>query len=325
MNIPVLKKISGDNSSAMVRSLIILMALIFIAVILSKGVFILPTNLMNMVRQNTMLLFIVMAQLFVLLTGGIDLSVGAVVAITSVVVVLFQGYSIPLALFLCLLVGLISGTVNGLIISFLRLPAFVISLGMQQIVYSVAKIMTNGAKIEHSLNGVVLSSKLNEFYKAEIAGLIIPLWVCIIITVLLTIFMKTKPGYSLYAVGGNIRTAFISGLPVRFINTIAYSISGVLCAFAGFLFVCRVTTGDPDTGTLHALDSIAACTIGGVSLSGGKGSVAGGLIGLLVLCVLNNVMSLVHVSPNVQPLVKGMVILLAVFMNSMEKRRPGRA
>jgi ribose transport system permease protein len=319
MNISVLKKISNDNS--MVRSLVILAVLIFIAVILSGGVFISPTNLMNMFRQNTMLLFIVMAQLFVLLTGGIDLSVGAVVALASVVVVLFQGYSIPFALFLCLLVGLSCGTINGLIISFLRLPAFVISLGMQQIIYSVAKVMTNGAKIEHSLNGMVLSPTLNEFYKAEIAGLIIPIWICVTITVLLAFFMRSKPGYSLYAVGGNIKTAFISGLPVKFINTIAYSISGILCAFAGFLFVCRVTTGDPDTGTLHALDSIAACTIGGVSLSGGKGSVAGGLVGLLVLCVLNNVMSLVHVSPNIQPLVKGIVILLAVFMNSMEKRR----
>jgi ribose transport system permease protein len=310
----------NDSSATLIRSMSILAVLVIIAAVLSKGVFIQPNNLINVMRQNAMLLFIVLAQFLVLLTGGIDLSVGAVVAISSVIVVLFQGYSIVTALLIALASGILIGTINGLIVSYLNLPAFVITLGMQQVVYSVAKVTTNGAKIEHSINGAMLSMSLNQFYKMEIFGVIVPIWLCVAISIMVALYMRTKFGHSLYAVGGNPRAAFFSGMPVKPINLVAYSIASCLCAFAGFLFVCRVGTGDPDTGNMLALDSIAACTIGGVSLSGGKGGVCGAVIGLLVLCVLNNVMSLVHISPNVQPLAKGVVILLAVFMNSAREK-----
>jgi ribose transport system permease protein len=310
-----MKKMS-NTSGAFFRSLVILIILVVIATTLSKGVFIMPNNLVNIMRQNAMLLFVVLAQFVILLTGGIDLSVGAVVAVSSVLVVLFQGYSIVLALFVALCAGLVIGTANGLMVSYLRLPAFVITLGMSQIVYSVAKVTTNGAKIEHSINGAMLSTSLNQLYKMEVFGLILPIWMCVAVSLLIALYMRSKFGYSLYAVGGNPKTAFFSGIPVKPVNLSAYCLSSVLCAFAGFLFVCRVGTGDPDTGNLLALDSIASCTIGGVSLMGGRGSVIGAVIGLMVLCVLNNVMSLVHISPNVQPLAKGVVILLSVYMNS---------
>ncbi|MDR2553716.1 MAG: ABC transporter permease [Treponema sp.] len=311
---------AGSASAAFVRTIVILAVLLLIAIVLSKGVFVLPSNLANIVRQNAMLLFITLAQFLVLLTGGIDLSAGATVAFSSVIMVLFQGYSIGGALVLVLLLGCTTGLVNGFIISYLNLPAFVITLGMQQIVYSAAKVMTNGAKIEHSLNGAELLPALAGFYKAEIFRIIIPIWLCVLVVILIALYMRTKYGYSLYAVGGNVKTAFFSGMPVKLVSIAAYCLSGALCAFAGFLFVSRVGTGDPDTGTLLALDSIAACSIGGVSLAGGKGTVSGAVMGLVALCVLNNVMSLVHVSPNVQPLVKGIVILLAVFMNSTQNK-----
>jgi Ribose/xylose/arabinose/galactoside ABC-type transport systems, permease components len=308
-----------ESTTSLMQSLAILLVLVAIAFLLSKGVFLRPNNLVNLGRQNAMLLFVALAQLVVLLTGGIDLSVGAVVAISSVLVVLFQGYGIGLALCVALAVGALIGTISGILVTGLRLPAFVITLAMQQIVYSVAKVMTNGAKVEHSLNGAMLSMSLSRFYKMKTMGLIIPIWLCIAVIIVMTLYMRTKQGYYLYAIGGNSSAARFSGLPVRLINILAYTLSSMLCAFAGFLFVCRVGTGDPDTGILLPMDAIAACTIGGVSLSGGKGSVAGAVIGLLVLCVLNNIMSLIHVSPNVQPMVKGIVILIAVFMNSVKK------
>lgn len=308
-----------ESIASLMQSMAILLVLVAIAFLLSKGVFLRPNNLVNLGRQNAMLLFVALAQLVVLLTGGIDLSVGAVVAISSVLVVLFQGYGIGLALFIAVAAAAVIGTISGILVTGLRLPAFVITLAMQQIVYSVAKVMTNGAKVEHSLNGAMLSMSLSQFYKTKTMGLIVPIWLCIAIIIVMTLYMRTKQGYYLYAIGGNSSAARFSGLPVRLINILAYTLSSMLCAFAGFLFVCRVGTGDPDTGILLPMDAIAACTIGGVSLSGGKGSVAGAVIGLLVLCVLNNIMSLIHVSPNVQPMVKGIVILIAVFMNSVKK------
>lgn len=309
----------GEGARSLGLSLAILIILVLVAQLLSNGVFLRSNNLINLGRQNTMLLFVALAQLVVLLTGGIDLSVGAVVALSSVLVVLFQGYGIGLALAIALAAGAVVGFISGALVTFLKLPAFVITLAMQQIVYSVAKVMTNGAKVEHSLNGVVLSPALSQFYKTSLGGLVMPLWLCLAIIAVMILYMRTKYGYYLYAIGGNASAARFSGLPVRAVNVLAFALSSLLCAFAGFLFVCRVGTGDPDTGILLPMDAIAACTIGGVSLAGGKGSVVGATVGLLVLCVLNNVMSLVHVSPNVQPMVKGIVILITVFVNSMKK------
>jgi len=321
MNLKEVGKKQKDESVAdLIQTTAILLILVGIASILSKGTFLQSTNLVNMVRQNAMLLFVVLAQLLVILTGGIDLSVGAVVAMSSILIVLFQGYGIPVAILIALIAAVLIGTLNGVLVTFLKLPSFVITLAVQQIVYSLAKVMTNGAKIEHSLNGKMLSMSLNQFYKMEIAGISIPIILCVSIIILISVYMKIKYGYYLYAVGGNFSAAHVSGLPVKLVNVLAYTISSVLCSIAGILFVCRVGTGDPDTGTLLNMDAIAACTIGGASLSGGKGSVSGAVLGLMVLCVLNNVMSLIHVSPNIQPLIKGVMILLTVFVNSTKKK-----
>lgn len=304
----------------MMQASVILIVLIILAYILSSGVFIQPTNLLNILRQNTMLLIVVLAEFLVILTGGIDLSLGAVVAFSSVIVVLFQGYGLGLALVMALAGGLLIGLLNGMLITYLRLPAFVITLAMQQIVYSVAKVMTNGAKIEHSLNGAMLNMRLTQLYKQDLFGVSVPIWFCVGMVLLVSVYMHTKYGYYIYAIGGNDKAARMSGLPVKTVRIMAYVLSGLFSALAGFLFVSRVGTGDPDTGTLLSMDAIAACTIGGTSLAGGKGNVSGTVIGLLVLCVLNNVMSLVHVSPNIQPLVKGLVILIAVYMNNMKSK-----
>lgn len=316
-----MEQIKNKLDPSLIRSLCILIVLSVTATVLSGGVFLQTNNLLNLVQQNAMLLFVSIAQLLVIATGGIDLSVGAVVAISSVMVVLFQGYGTGASLIAALGTGALIGLFSGSMVTFVKLPPFVVTLAVQQITYSLAKVMTNGAKVETSLNGEMLSMSFGSFYKMKVAGIPIPLILCIVLIVLMSIYMKTKYGYYIYAIGGNYKAARTSGLPVRLTNLLVYILASLMSALAGFLFVARVGTGDPDTGTLLSMDAIAACTIGGASLAGGKGTVGGTVIGLIVLCVLNNVMSLVHVSTDIQPLVKGIVILIAVFLNTLSDKK----
>jgi ribose transport system permease protein len=308
------------------KTLVVLLGLVALASIFSGGIFLQPSNLVNLIYQNAALIIIALGQLLVIITGGIDLSVGAVLAVSSVLVVLFQDAGLPGSFVAALLVALLFGLVNGALVTFVRLPAFVVTLATMQIGYSVSKLLSDwggsrGGTVYNSLGGVVIPADFVAFYKADWNGIPYPLFICLAFLVLIGLYMRTSAGHFAYPVGGSERASFLSGIPVWQVKLAVYAISALLACVGGILFAARVGLGDPQAGTWIGLDSIAAVSIGGASLSGGIGTVAGTFTGVLILSVLNNIMNLLGVPPTLQPAIKGLVILLAVYLNSARKQR----
>ena len=311
---------STFETRAVLKILAILIGLMVMASLFSQGIFLQPRNMINLVNQNAILILIALGQLLVIITGGIDLSVGSTLAITSVVFVLCQDLGWPVAFLISLFAAAIIGLVNGFLVTYIRLPAFVVTLASMQICYSISKVLSGGGAIYGSPNGTQIPESLGEFYKASFWGIPYPLFVCILFLFIIAVFMRTSTGHFAHPVGGNERAAFLSGIPLKRVKMTMYVISAMLCAVAGLLFVARVGMGDPQTGVWVPLDSIAAVSIGGASLSGGVGTVSGTFIGVFILSVLNNIMNLIGIPPTVQPAIKGIVILVAVYLNSMRKQ-----
>ncbi len=308
------------DSQAVVKIMAILVGLVVLASIFSQGVFLQPKNLVNLISQNALLIVIAMAQLLVIVTGGIDLSVGSLVAISSVLFVLFQDYGMAASIFIALVVTMMFGLVNGFLVTYVRLPAFVVTLASMQIISSVAKVLSGGGAIYAGMQGAEIPAGLSAFYKNTLLGIPYPLFICILFVVLVALYLRSSTGHYIFSIGGNEQAAFLSGIPTRRVKMAVYVISAALCCVGGVLFVARVGMGDPQTGAWIPLDSIAAVSIGGASLSGGGGTISGTLIGVVILSVLNNIMNLLGVPPTLQPAIKGLVILLAVYLNSARKQ-----
>jgi len=317
---------SSVDTRTNARTLAILLGLVLFASAFSEGVFLQPANLVNLINPNALLIVIATGQLLVIATGGIDLSVGAVMAVSSVMVVLFQDYGLAGSFAAAILLAALFGLVSGALVTYIRLPAFVVTLATMQIGYSVSKILSDwggsrGGTVYNSLGGAGIPTGFADFYKASLSGIPYPLFICLGFLILIAAYLRTSNGHFIYPVGGNDRAAFLSGIPVGRVRIAVYVISAVLAAVGGILFVARVGLGDPQAGTWIALDSIAAVSIGGASLSGGVGTVFGTLIGVVILSVLNNIMNLLGVPPTLQPAVKGLVILIAVYLNSARGKR----
>lgn len=301
------------------KTTFILLGLIITATILSKGVFLDINNILNLLNQNSILILIALAQFLIILTGGIDLSVGAITAISSVIMVLYQDLGLTVSIALAILVSMGLGFISGTLVTYRKLPSFVVTMAMMQIVYSLSKVLCGGAAVYSSINGKDINEKLLNFFGGTVLNIPNPIIVCLIAVILVSLFMRTSYGHYIYAVGGNESTARLSGLPVKSVKISVYVLASMISSVAAILFVSRVGMGDPNTGQWLPLDSIAAVTIGGASFSGGVGTVAGTVIGLFILSVLNNIMSLLNVPPTIQPAIKGAVILLAVYLNSRKK------
>lgn len=318
-----LAKFWGSKKSDTVDALKIAMILILMivaATILSNGTLIKPKNIENMLNQNAMLVLIALGQFLIILSGGADLSVGAVMAISSVLIVQNQNLGVMGAILVALAVALVVGTVNGILVTYRKLPPFIVTLAMMQIVYSLAKVLSGGAPIFSGLAGTRINAGLANLFQTKFMGISCPLIICLVTIIAVCLFMRTSYGRFIYAIGGNENTARMSGLPVNRVKIGLYIISSMLAALASVLFIARVGMGDPNAGSSMPMDSIAAVTIGGGSLAGGIGTVAGSIIGVYILSVLGNIMSLIHIPPTVQPAIEGTVILMAVYMNSRKKR-----
>lgn len=301
------------------RTLIIFLIIVITASVVSKGVFLQPTNILNLMTQNVILSFVALAQLLVVITKGIDLSVGAIIGLNSVVVVLYQDLGLGIALFLALGISALFGCANGSMVTFLRLPPFVVTLAMMLITYSVAQILTGGAGVYSGKGGAEIAEGLTTFYSKKMLGVPYPILLSIIAFIAVGLFLRSSYGHFMYSVGGNERAAHLSGIPVSKVKILAFVLSSLLAGIGGVLLVARVQMGSPDPGMLILLDSIAAVTIGGASLAGGVGTVIGTLLGVLILSILNNIMNILGVSPAIQPAVKGALILTAVYLNSRQR------
>ncbi|MDR0989149.1 MAG: ribose ABC transporter permease [Prevotellaceae bacterium] len=285
-------------------------------------------NLFNVLRQVSVNLCISVGMTLVILTGGIDLSVGSMLALSGAVAAglirngvalagadLFIGFTFLGCVLASLLVGALLGFFNGLMVTRFKVPPFVATLAMLTIARGLTMLYTGG----YPITG--LGEDFTYLGTGWFWGMPMPVWVAVVIIVLFLFFIrKSKTGRYIYAIGGNERATRLSGVDINKVKLVVYTLTGVLCAVAGLLVTARLDSAQPNAGSGYELDSIAAVVIGGTSLSGGKGTIIGTVIGALIIGVLNNGLVLLDVSPFWQQVIKGLVILGAVILDRMNEK-----
>ncbi|MCM3177241.1 ABC transporter permease subunit [Cytobacillus horneckiae] len=290
-----------------------LLLIIIILAIMSPN-FSTTENIFNVLRQVSINALIAFGMTFVILTGGIDLSVGSILALASALTagMLASGMDPILAVLLGLLAGAAMGLFNGLIIAKGKVAPFIATLATMTIFRGLTLVYTEGRPIT-GLSDAVSFQMLGKGYFLGIPFPVITMLIAYLI--LYFLLKKTTFGRGVYAIGGNEEASRLSGLKVDRLKMGVYSLSGLLAALAGITLMSRLDSAQPTAGTSYELDAIAAVVLGGTSLSGGRGWIFGTLIGALIIGVLNNGLNLLNVSSFYQQVVKGGVILLAVLID----------
>ncbi len=294
---------------------------IYVALILMVAVLAIITpsffntqNFINVLRQISIKAVMAIGVTIVIMTGGIDLSVGSVLALSAVIATSFSTSDNPhplaISLLLGILVGLVCGAVNGLCVAWLKVAAFIATLAMTTAARGLAMIYTNGRPVINIL------PEYTNIGNGFVGAVPIPIIVMVVVIVIAVYLMEfTKYGRYIRAVGGNEQAALVSGINVKMIKFSAYAIAGVTCAIAGILLSARTMTGQPASGEGYELDAIAAAVIGGASLSGGVGTISGTVVGMLILGVLTNGLDMLGVSSYYQQVIKGVIIVAAVLLD----------
>jgi ribose/xylose/arabinose/galactoside ABC-type transport system permease subunit len=330
--------IASRRRAGTIRTIVALIALAVVVIIVdvaTHGDFLTPGNITNVLRQITYNTILAVGQTFVIITAGIDLSVGSIVGLGGVVCALFAN-AVPLpgallliaTLVVAIVLGGIAGFVNALPVVRLGLPPFITTLAMMQIARGFAYILSSGRPVALSSNayqafentgiGYVLSAPLSYLRLPGIPIAVI--WMAVIVIVFAIVLARTRFGRYVYAIGGNEEAARLAGVSVGTVKTMVYVISGSLAAIAGLLLMARFSSGSPQTGLGFELNAIAAVVVGGTSLMGGRGMIVGTFFGALLIGVLNNVMDLIGIESYTQQIVLGVVIVTAVIVDELRKR-----
>ena len=280
--------------------------------------FLTVSNLLNVAQQTSINAIVAVGMTFVIISGGIDLSVGSIVALSGVILgsLLQGGQPLAVALPAALAVGLACGLLNGALVSVGGLPPFIATLGMMSVARGAALLFTEGRPV----------SGFDEGFRSLATGSLgfVPAPVVVMIVVYVAahlVLTRTTFGRYVYAIGGNEEATRLSGVAVRFHKTAIYGVSGVMSAAAAIVLTARLNSAQPIAGTMYELDAIAATVIGGTSLMGGEGTLAGTLVGALIMGVLRNGLNLLGVSSFLQQIVIGGVIVGAVLVDTVLKRR----
>ncbi|MFD1334224.1 ribose ABC transporter permease [Oceanobacillus iheyensis] len=293
---------------------LIALVLLIITVTIMNPAFLDPANIMNLLRQISINGLIAFGMTFVILTGGIDLSVGSILALSSALaaIMMTSGIDPILAVIIGVLLGAVFGALNGILVSKGNLAPFIVTLATMTIFRGLTLVFTDGKPI----TGLGDSYAFQLFGKGYFLGIPVPAVTMIIAFVILWFLLhKMSFGRKTYAIGGNEKAAKISGIKVDRVKIFIYSISGMMAALAGMILTSRLNSAQPTAGTSYEMDAIAAVVLGGTSLAGGKGRIAGTFIGVLIIGILNNGMNLLGISSFYQQVVKGVVILIAVLLD----------
>lgn len=318
----------GSTSLKRFQSLIALVILCIVLSLLTDKFFT-ADNGLNVLRQIAVNICIATGMTLVVLTSGIDLSVGSVLALCGAVTAgllkngievpagnLFIGFTLLGAIIGGLILGWLLGWFNGFTITKFNVPPFVATLAMLTIARGFTMLYTKGHPISN------LGKSFAFIGSGSWLGIPVPVWIAAMV-VLIAVFVtqKTKMGRYIYAIGGNEQAAKLSGININKVKITVYSIAAALAALGGIIVTARLDSAQPNAGISYELDAIAAVVIGGTSLSGGKGSVWGTVMGAVIIGVLNNGLVLLNVSPFWQQVVKGAVILLAVIIDKMGEKK----
>ncbi len=299
------------------HSILVVFFVIVLVAGLANGHFFTLGNIINILRQVSIIGTISLGMTIVILTGGIDLSVGSVLALVGGITLasLNLSGSIFLAIITALVSGGLIGLFNGLLIAKGKITPFIATLGVMASARSIILFALKGGSLSGNVDAYM------DIAGTDFLGLAIPIYIFLILTVLVYILLKkTRSGRYFYALGSNERATLLSAINVDRVKLLAYSLCGVLVGVAAIIETSRLNSiSASSSGHSYELDAIAAVIIGGTRMSGGKGSIIGTFLGVLILGVLNNTLNLMNISPYLQGLVKGIIIIVAVLMQKKKK------
>lgn len=308
---PTFKKALLTDSLQAMGILPILLLIIIVFSIIAPN-FMSEANLMNIARQASINIVLAAGMTFVILTGGIDLSVGSILGVTAVVTLVsslqpeLAGFSIAIALF----AGLAMGIFNGALVAYAGLPPFIVTLGTYTALRGMAYLVADGTTV---INSDINFAWIGNGYLGSVPWLVIIAFA--VIALCWFILRRTTLGIHIYAVGGNLQAARLTGIRVSLVLIFVYAVSGLLSALGGVMMASRLYSANGNLGTGYELDAIAAVILGGTSFVGGIGTITGTLIGALIIATLNNGMTLMGVSYFWQLVIKGGVIIIAVLID----------
>lgn len=297
------------------NTVFIFLLMLLVSALVSEAFFT-PSNFFNLIRQVSPIGIISMGMLLVILTGGIDLSVGSVVAMTGVLCALFSRMMpLPLTIVASLACGIGVGSLSGYLVAYHRMAPFIATLALMSIVRGLAFIFSKGAPIivDERANALV------DFGSGDLIGIPNPAWILLLVFAITAILLRYNAfGRIVMAVGSNEEAVRLSGIRVPVYKLGVYAVAGALSAVAGIILTARTSVGAPVTGIAMELDVIAAVVIGGASLMGGKGSAFNTLLGVLILGMIGNIMNLMNIPAYSQQVIKGLIIILAVLMQRFQ-------
>lgn len=312
-----LKKLTSTREMSLVIILIVLCAFIQIR----NHSFLSLTNLNDMITNATMMSILAIGMMCVLLIGGIDISIGSTIAFSGMAVALLlrSHPEIPtiLSFVIGILVGCACGFLIGIIIAKGRVIPIIATMGLMNAYRGATYLIANNQWVA----AYQLPNGLKSFATGRLFGVNNMILVAIVIYIIFAYFIKfTRTGRMIYAVGSNVEAARVSGINIDKINILVYSLMGALSGLVGVMWISKYASAQGDAATGFEIDIIAACVIGGVSLNGGKGTVFGVLLGTITLGILNNALPLINISPFWQDAIKGLVIIVAIIINTMSQR-----
>jgi inositol transport system permease protein len=307
----------------------ILLGLVALLAVLTDGTFLKPQNLINIVRQVSVIAILGIGLTVVIITGGIDLSVGAVLALAAVVAtslaqlpeatrVMYPGLDLPVIVAVAagLAVGAACGAINGSLVAFFRLAPFIATLGMLTAARGLANIYSGGRPVSR------LEPDYNWFGQGDVLGVPTPILLLVIVALGTHYFLtRRKTGRYVYSIGANEDAVKLAGIDVKRVKLLIYTYSGLLAGLGGVIISGRIGSGNPTLGEGIELDAIAAAVIGGASLSGGVGTVWGAVVGAMIIGSMNTGLDLLNVSPFWQQVVKGVIIVVAIIIDERKNRQ----
>lgn len=321
-NLGIPQKSAGQRVGAFLKSREMLLFYVFVVICagitIINPVFLSLNNILTVVKQTTVVIVIAMGQTFVISSGGIDLSVGYVMAISSVLVAMFisGGWAFAPAVLVAVLASTALGFLNGLMVTKLRLPPFIITLGMSNIARGLVLVLTQGfvVQVQHP---VLTALGMGEIGPVPIMAIFAP------VAVLIGWYLlaKTVFGNHVLAIGGNETAAHLSGIHVHRVKILVYTMTGVFCGVAGILMTGRLNGGNPNAGLTTDMDTIGAVIVGGTALSGGSGTVIGTMLGALLMGVIRNGLVLMNVDMYWQTVVTGVIVIAVCASKELLKNR----
>jgi len=297
--------------------LAIALTALMLGLALARPNFLTLGNLINLVRQISINGILAVGVTYVLLTGGVDLSLGSLVALTGVIAAMFAHpgqYPVVVPIAAGVAAGAMCGVANGLLVTRGRMAPFVVTLGMMTSARGLALLLSGGRPVSN------LSTAFTRIGSGDFAGIPAPTWILLAVAAASHVLLrKMRMGRHVYAVGGNENAARASGVSVNTVKLACYIICGAMAGLAGVVLASRITTGQPNAGIGYELDAIAAVVIGGTSLNGGSGGIGGTILGALLIGVINNGLDLLNVSSYYQQVIKGLIIVGAVWLDRSKK------